>query len=421
PRRAAARGGASRTGASERGASAAAAGAAQGEVFDPALFDTCVELWAVRLPAAGVGRLLRAPEFEQLVYTPRKKQRRRSGTGARLVRNVVQEGPSQDGGGPASALLLLRPGLGPSELPPEAAALVAEARGELVPHSLRLGYEGVGYRDALRRLLPAGVAPPCSYEVVGHVAHFNLLDEQMPHRHVIGQVLLDKVRSVETVVTKVGQLSGEFRTFDMEVVAGREDTRVSLRESGLTLEFDFRLLPCVLEHAPGQGAARRAGPGGARGRRARPLRRRRGPCPAVCAEGLPRLRERPEPRRRGRHPAQREPTERGGAGGRLLGGRPGGAPGAAQRARAAPARGRSAASAAGAPGDEPPRGGVLRPLLLLRPRGGGRPRGARGGAGRGAGGPAPAGGAGRGAGEADVLCGVLVHRGEPVWVCAARG
>jgi tRNA G37 N-methylase Trm5 len=41
---------------------------------------------------------------------------------------------------------------------------------------------------APQKLLPAGVDAPSSFETVGHVVHLNLRDEQLPYKHVIGQV-----------------------------------------------------------------------------------------------------------------------------------------------------------------------------------------------------------------------------------------
>jgi tRNA (guanine37-N1)-methyltransferase len=37
---------------------------------------------------------------------------------------------------------------------------------------------------------------------VGHIAHLNLRDEQLPYKGLIGQVLLDKVKTVKTVINK---------------------------------------------------------------------------------------------------------------------------------------------------------------------------------------------------------------------------
>ena len=43
----------------------------------------------------------------------------------------------------------------------------------------------------MKQVLPAGVETPSSFEMVGHIAHLNLRDAQLPYRFIIGQVLLD--------------------------------------------------------------------------------------------------------------------------------------------------------------------------------------------------------------------------------------
>lgn len=51
-------------------------------------------------------------------------------------------------------------------------------------------------------LLPPGLDVPCSFETVGHIAHLNLRDELLPHKLVIGRVLLDKNTRLKTVLNK---------------------------------------------------------------------------------------------------------------------------------------------------------------------------------------------------------------------------
>lgn len=40
----------------------------------------------------------------------------------------------------------------------------------------------------LRKLLPPNIEVPTSFETVGHIAHLNLRDDQLPYKHLIGQV-----------------------------------------------------------------------------------------------------------------------------------------------------------------------------------------------------------------------------------------
>jgi tRNA (guanine37-N1)-methyltransferase len=44
---------------------------------------------------------------------------------------------------------------------------------------------------------------------------------------------------IETVIQKTGQVSGPYRTYPYTLLAGRNETRVSLTESGVSLQFDL--------------------------------------------------------------------------------------------------------------------------------------------------------------------------------------
>ena len=76
---------------------------------------------------------------------------------------------------------------------------------------------------------------PTSYEQVGHIAHFNLREHHLPYKKLIGEVLLESATGrgggaggdgengdggrITTVVNKIGQVQGKFRTYDYEVLA----------------------------------------------------------------------------------------------------------------------------------------------------------------------------------------------------------
>ena len=121
------------------------------------------------------------------------------------------------------------------------ATLLDEEKLEVVRHELTLDHTHVSYEQILSQLLPAGVTVPTGYEMVGHLVHLNLREEHEPHKALIGQVLLDKSPpAVRTVLTKIGTISNEFRVFDMEVIAGDDDTECELRQNGCRFRFDFR-------------------------------------------------------------------------------------------------------------------------------------------------------------------------------------
>ena len=60
---------------------------------------------------------------------------------------------------------------------------------------------------------------PTAYEQVGHIAHFNFKREHLPMSRLIGQVLVDIHPTIEMVVHKVGQVTGPYRTYPLEVLA----------------------------------------------------------------------------------------------------------------------------------------------------------------------------------------------------------
>ena len=81
---------------------------------------------------------------------------------------------------------------------------------------------------------------PSAYEQIGSIIHINLPDHLLPYKYVFGQVLLDKVPSCKTVVNKIGKIDSVFRTFQMEVIAGVDNTEVSVNEGNCTFQFDYR-------------------------------------------------------------------------------------------------------------------------------------------------------------------------------------
>ena len=74
---------------------------------------------------------------------------------------------------------------------------------------------------------------------MGHLLRLSLNEDQLPFKYIIGQVLLDKVPLCKTVVNKVGNVGSTYRTFDMEVIAGEDNTLVSVSENTCQFRFDF--------------------------------------------------------------------------------------------------------------------------------------------------------------------------------------
>ncbi|KAK6348462.1 tRNA(m(1)G37)methyltransferase [Orbilia javanica] len=130
-----------------------------------------------------------------------------------------------------------------STMPADLVQLVKEDKVELVPKEGTLTYGDFGSEEILKSILPRdrydGIHR--GFTLTGHIAHLNIHGEFTNYKEVIAQVIMDKNPTVETVVSKIEDVGShsEFRTFPMEILAGRSDTQVSLRSSGCIYDFDF--------------------------------------------------------------------------------------------------------------------------------------------------------------------------------------
>lgn len=119
--------------------------------------------------------------------------------------------------------------------------LVKQFGVEIKPYEFKMDYDFWKADDILHAVLPEHLLDevPTGFAQAGHVAHINLRDEFKPFGKLIGQVILDKNAKVETVVDKTDSIDTKFRTFKMNVLAGRDDLVVEQSESGCKFKFDF--------------------------------------------------------------------------------------------------------------------------------------------------------------------------------------
>lgn len=104
---------------------------------------------------------------------------------------------------------------------------------------LQLTYDNWNADDIISAILPEGVEIAAGYSLVGHIVHLNLREHLLDYKHVIGEVLLDKVKQARTVVNKVDTIDNTFRVFNMEVLAGDADFITEVKENGTRYKFDF--------------------------------------------------------------------------------------------------------------------------------------------------------------------------------------
>lgn len=128
-----------------------------------------------------------------------------------------------------------------SQISEDTRAKMDEMNVQLKPYTMSLDYNFWKADDILRAVLPEDLLDeiPTGFAQAGHVAHLNLRNEFKPYGLLIGQVILDKNSKVETVVDKLDTIDTKFRTFKMQVLAGKDDLNVEQSESGCRFQFDF--------------------------------------------------------------------------------------------------------------------------------------------------------------------------------------
>ncbi len=62
---------------------------------------------------------------------------------------------------------------------------------ELIKHTVTLDHTHLTTDQILRKLLPSNIEVPSSFETIGHIAHLNLRDEQLPYKKIIADVILE--------------------------------------------------------------------------------------------------------------------------------------------------------------------------------------------------------------------------------------
>ncbi|KAG7665992.1 TRM5 [[Candida] subhashii] len=141
-----------------------------------------------------------------------------------------------------SKAVLLHPQItSPEDISPETKQKIQEFGIEIRPYTMDLDYSFWKADDILRAVLPEDLVDetPTGFSQAGHIAHLNLRNAFKPFGKLIGQVILDKNPSVETVVDKADTIANKFRTFNMTLLAGKDDFVVEQTESKCRFKFDF--------------------------------------------------------------------------------------------------------------------------------------------------------------------------------------
>jgi len=89
---------------------------------------------------------------------------------------------------PAKVLLLAPSHLMKRPLSTEDHDWISANGGEEITWTVMLGYAQYSKRVILRAILPSDVREvPVAFESVGHIAHYNLRNDQLPYKNIIGE------------------------------------------------------------------------------------------------------------------------------------------------------------------------------------------------------------------------------------------
>ncbi|GAA6013619.1 hypothetical protein JCM11491_002728 [Sporobolomyces phaffii] len=189
--------------------------------LDKSKFTRNLTLLAARLPAARTTQFLKQDAKEFVL--------RMRGIGA------VTLDPVSD-----YRRVLLRTG-DQSQFPQKLVDVLKQHEAELVEESVSFDYDYWTSDQVLQAILPEDLLDesPTAFTQVGHIAHLNLRDQYLPHKFLIGQVILDKNKSLRTVVNKLDTIDNVYRNFQMEVLAGDPDFVVEMSEHDCKFRFDF--------------------------------------------------------------------------------------------------------------------------------------------------------------------------------------
>jgi tRNA (guanine37-N1)-methyltransferase len=129
---------------------------------------------------------------------------------------------------------------------PLLAPLLTSHQAFLEESTMKFTYSDWTTDEIFHRLLqPQGIEEiPSAFEVIGNLAHLNLRPQLLPYRYLLGKILLDKHHpTIRTIVNKVGSVDTQFRTFNMNVIAGYDGpdwSLVEVKEEGCTYQLDFQ-------------------------------------------------------------------------------------------------------------------------------------------------------------------------------------
>jgi len=95
-------------------------------------------------------------------------------------------------------------------------------------------------REALRGQMPdEELKQVRAFDIVGDIAVVKIPEKILPKKQLIGQALMQVHHHVRTVLNQTTPVRGEFRTRELEVIAGEPRTETTHREGGCSFKVDL--------------------------------------------------------------------------------------------------------------------------------------------------------------------------------------
>ncbi|CXI32081.1 met-10+ like protein, putative [Plasmodium berghei] len=108
--------------------------------------------------------------------------------------------------------------------------------------TLDFGYENMNTSEVLRHIFPSINEIIHKFEIIGHIAHLNFCNKLEDCKKIIAEVILDKNKSIKTVINKKDILNNVHRTFNIELLAGEKNYITELKENNIKIKVNYELM-----------------------------------------------------------------------------------------------------------------------------------------------------------------------------------
>ena len=107
-----------------------------------------------------------------------------------------------------------------------------------IPNTIIKEFEFEKAKNKPKDFIPKGLNIPSSYDVIGDIIILELNEEQIKQEKEIAQTLLKLHKSINTILKKSGQHTGEFRTQKLTYLAGQKTKETIYKENNTQLKLD---------------------------------------------------------------------------------------------------------------------------------------------------------------------------------------